>query len=368
MPDSNTNDEFTQTDDNLSTDNQSTDNQSTTNQSTTNQPTDNQPTTNQPTTNQPTTDNQSSTNQPTDNQPTTNQSIDNQPTHIVNETIVDTGLIVTNQQSIDTAGNIKTETTFNTTNDNVNNAHIKQNLVETVTNDYDNTNNSILLQIKDYAGKIKCEDFHGKGTIDDYNELFVAASKIANDTKQMKLDVDVDGFDEFGRAADELSELFASFTKKIQNINIINDSTFLQSVLNALVKIYNLSETFGKFKETILVTSSIKIPKSAHETNVVMQGVMDELSCAMNYINHFVSPDTEMTKANLTDVDKNIIKKAVQTIDNWKVLCDEGVSIALTNNTDIQSIKNINSSLKQKTSALKNATSALRTKMNLFKN
>jgi len=71
-----------------------------------------------------------------------------------------------------------------------------------------------------------------KGTIDDYNELFIAASKIANDTKQMKLDVEVDGFDDFGRAADELSELFASFTKKIQNINIINDETFLQSVLN----------------------------------------------------------------------------------------------------------------------------------------
>jgi hypothetical protein len=180
----------------------------------------------------------------------------------------------------------------------------------------------------------------------------------------MKLDVDVDGFDEFGRAADELSELFASFTKKIQNINIINDSTFLQSVLNALIKIYNLSETFGKFKETILVTSSIKIPKSAQETNIVMSGVMDELNCAMNYINHFVSPDTELVGASLSDVDKNIIKKAVQTIDNWKVLCDQGVSIALNNNSDIQNIKTINTNLKQKTNALKSATSALRAKIN----
>ena len=84
------------------------------------------------------------------------------------------------------------------------------------------------------------------------------------------------------------------------------------------------------------MTSSIKIPKSAQETNVVLTGVMDELNCAMNYINHFVSPETELQSANLSDVDKNIIKKAVQTIDNWKVLCDQGVSIALNNNSDIQ--------------------------------
>ena len=284
---------------------------------------------------------------------------------MVDQTIIEPGLVITNQQGISNDGTVKTETTFNTTNDDVNNAHIKQDLVETVESNYDNgTNSAILAQIKDYAGKIKCDDFHGKGTIDDYNELFIAASKIANDTKQMKLDVEVDGFDDFGRAADELSELFASFTKKIQNINIINDETFLQSVLNALIKIYNLSETFGKFKETILITSSIKIPKSAQETNVILTDVMDELNCAMNYINHFVSPDTELQSANLSDVDKNIIKKAVQTIDNWKILSDQGVSIALNNNSDIQNIKNINTNLKQKTVALKSATSALRAKIN----
>jgi len=92
--------------------------------------------------------------------------------------------------------------------------------------------------------------------------------------------------------------------------------------------------------------------------------VMDELNCAMNYINHFVSPDTELQSANLSDVDKNIIKKAVQTIDNWKILSDQGVSIALNNNSDIQNIKNINTNLKQKTVALKSATSALRAKIN----
>ena len=48
--------------------------------------------------------------------------------------------------------------------------------------------------------------------------LFEAASKIANDTKQMQLDVN-----DFGNATDELSKLFMNFTKRLQNINIIND-------------------------------------------------------------------------------------------------------------------------------------------------
>lgn len=80
---------------------------------------------------------------------------------MVDQTIIEPGLIITNQQGISNDGTVKTETTFNTTNDDVNNAHIKQDLVETVESNYDNgTNSAILAQIKDYAGKIKCDDFH----------------------------------------------------------------------------------------------------------------------------------------------------------------------------------------------------------------
>ena len=52
-------------------------------------------------------------------------------------------------------------------------------------------------------------------------------------------------------------------------------------------------------------------------------------------------------------VDKNIIEKAVSTIDNWQTLCDQGVSIALTNNTDMVYLKQTNQDLKQKSVAIK---------------
>ena len=284
---------------------------------------------------------------------------------ILDQIINDGNVVITNQQGIMTSGNVYTNTTFDTISNLT--VDIDQYLTENVVTGYDNSTETgqIVAQIREYANKIKCEEFHGKGSIDDYGALFTAASKIANETKQMKLDVDVEGFDEFGRAADELSALFTSFTQRIQTVNIIDDSDFLRAVLNALIKIDNLSNVFGKFKDTILVTSTIRIPASAHQTKLILEGVMDEVSCAMNYINHFVAPEqsNNLVAANLSDSDKLIINKAVDTIDSWNLLCDQGVSIALTNNTDIQYIKQTNNDLRTKTNTLKNATNLLRAKL-----
>jgi hypothetical protein len=111
----------------------------------------------------------------------------------------------------------------------------------------DSSINTVFLQIKQYASELKCSDFHGKGSIDDYQNLFLAASKIANESKQMQLDIDIEGFTEFGKAADELSSLFTSFIIKLDNVNIINDYSFLVSISLALGKIVNLSNIFGRF-------------------------------------------------------------------------------------------------------------------------
>lgn len=260
-------------------------------------------------------------------------------------------------------------TTFISTEPDKYDPNITQNLsqVVNVSDNISDANAALMNQIKDYASKISCSDFHGKGTIDDYSELFKAASKIANESKQIQLDVDVDGFNEFSQAADDLSNLFESFTLRLQNINIINDSVFLESIVSALEKIWKLSETFGKFKKTILATTTIQFPKTAHETAVALHDVVDEINCAMNYITHFVSPsNTSLVDADLSVEEKNIISKAVETIDNWNVVCEHGVTIAMNNNDDLKAIKSYNDSLKNSTNVLKNATSNLRSKLNSY--
>ena len=288
--------------------------------------------------------------------------------YTLNEIINQTGLEIKNQQGTSSDGTEITKTIFNTTNPN-DNLQISENLVGIVeVNDInDSMSNQILNDIKLYAGKIQCSDFHGKGTIDDYTEIFQAASRIANESKQMTLDIDIEGFNEFGQAADDLGKLFTSFIVKLENVNIINDISFLTSISIALKKIYNLSEIFGKFKETISATATIKIPKSISETKTVIEEVMGEINCAMKYIGHFVGTSTDpLVDANLSVDEQNIINQAVVTIDNWNTLSEHGVSIAMSNNSDIQYIKNANNDLKNSTISLQNATTALKNKLYQF--
>jgi hypothetical protein len=161
-----------------------------------------------------------------------------------NETITQPGFEVVNQMGTTADGDHVVHTTFTSTDPETYAPNINENLVEVI-DFYDdinsqasiNNNTSLFNEISTYASKIQCSDFHGKGTIDDYAELFRAASKIANETKQIELDVDIEGFNEISQAADELSALFQSFTVKLQNVNIINDTVFLTAVVNDIKKI-----------------------------------------------------------------------------------------------------------------------------------
>ena len=140
----------------------------------------------------------------------------------------------------------------------------------------------------------------------------------------------------------------------------------MTSISIALGKIVNLSNIFGKFKQSIFATTAIKIPKSAHDTKVVIEGVMSELNCAMQYINHFVAPTGNLHDADLSAAEKNIIAKSVDTIDNWNNLCEHGVSIAMSDNVDIQYIQHASIALKQTTVNLKSAATTLKAKLAAF--
>ena len=290
----------------------------------------------------------------------------------MNQVIDISGARIVNQQGQTADGNEVTHSTFETV-PHVDNQDVTINedltqVVESYYNDEkDATTMQVLSQIKSYAEQIKCTNFQGKGTIDDYSELFAAASKIATESKQMTLSVDVSGLSEFGQAADDLSKLFTSFITRLNNVNVINDLSFLQSIASALAKIVNLANVFGKFKETIIATSKIEIPKSAHDATVVVQSVLSEVNCAMTYISHFVDPSfVASDAANLSFVEKNIVKNAVQTIDNWNVLCQQDVAIAMSNSPDVISIKQASASFQSKTATLMNNTSTLRGKLSLF--
>ena len=151
---------------------------------------------------------------------------------------------------------------------------------------------------------------------------------------------------------------------KLENVSNIDDIVFLRAVSAALKKIWNLSEVFGKFKQTILATSSVQLPKSAHDTKVILESVIGNVNCAMKYISHFVDASfVAPADAELSVTEKGVIDAAVATIDNWNILCEQGVSIAMSNNPDIQYIKTASNQLKNTTQTLKSATNKLKGKL-----
>lgn len=293
--------------------------------------------------------------------------------HVINTVITDgSGYEIVNKTGADVSGSAVTQVTFDTTMPEVYDPQIHQKLSEVIEIYNDEAEASgqtelLLNEIEGYAAEIKCSDFHGKGSIDDYTALFQAASQIATESKQMELNVDIEGFNEFAQAADDLSALFSGFITKLQNVNIITDVTFLTAIASALKKIVNLSNIFGKFKETILATSTIQIPKTAHDTAVIIEGVMGEINCAMNYINYFVSPtDASLNGAQLSAAELNIIAQSVRTIETWNILCEQGVSIAMSTDPAVVYMQQASAELHQTTNNLKTATNTLRAKMAAF--
>ena len=292
-------------------------------------------------------------------------------TFTLNQVLDGSGAYVVNQQGKTASGNEVTHTTFSTImggdNQDVN---IAEDLTQVIVKYYDDVSdisgstNLVLKQIQEYAAQIKCSNFQGKGTIDDYTELFQAASQIANDSKQMTLSVDLSGFSEFGQAADDLSKLFTSFITKLESVNIINDLSFLQTIALALGKIVNLANVFGKFKETILATTTIEVPKSAHDAALLVNSVLNEVNCAMTYISHFVDGTSPApSSADLSATEQLVISKAVATIENWNVLCEQDVTVSMSNSPDVIAVKAACSSFGAKTAGLRANTSTLRGKM-----
>ena len=228
-------------------------------------------------------------------------------------------------------------------------------------------------EITMYAGKINCTDFQGKGTVEDYTELFQVASDLAKQAKQTTLNINIDGFKEFGNAADELSDLFKNYIVKIENMNVVNDTAFLSEILFYLKKIWNLSETFGKFKETIMGTSVIKIPKSLEDTRNILDGVMSEIDCAMKYIECFVSPECVADISlccpgsyELNSDEKKQIAEAVKTIQKWNYLYNDNIQIAISENADVQFIESANAIIKSTANIMKNNTAILKGKIKAF--
>ena len=88
----------------------------------------------------------------------------------------------------------------------------------------------------------------------------------------------------------------------------------------------------------------------------------------MKYVNYFVDASSNKpVDAELSTEESGIISAAISTIDNWATLCDQGVSIAMSSNPDIQYIQTASVNMGQTTVGLNAATNKLKSKLAKFK-
>jgi hypothetical protein len=235
------------------------------------------------------------------------------------------------------------------------------------TNEYD-INKQLQYEIREYASRINHKDFYENGTINDYSKLFESVSNMANEYKQIDLQFEINGFNEFSNTADQIINLFESFSKKLQNINIINDTTFLISISNALEKMCKLSESFIMFKKTILTISDVQIPKTVYNTTQILSNVMVDITSAINYICNFIDPsNNKVLNSELKKEDKIAIENAINIINNMKsnIECSD-IKNKLERDEVFKSITRYNNSIKKSSDILKNATFIFKNKINNY--
>ena len=242
-------------------------------------------------------------------------------------------------------------------------------IIQIYNDETDPSLNAIMQEISQYAANINCTNFQGKGSIDDYAELFTVASNLAREAKQTTLVIDISGFYEFGKAADELSNVFQQYIVKLENINVVNDMEFLKAITASLKKISHLADIFGKFKETILATSIVEIPKSLEDTRLILDGVMSEVDCAMKYVQHFICPENDISMcagSSLSPEEKALIAAAIATIQDWDNKYSKNLQGILSENADVKFIAEANQIIANTAKLLKNSTAVFKGKISIL--
>jgi len=86
----------------------------------------------------------------------------------------------------------------------------------------------------------------------------------------------------------------------------------------------------------------------------------------MQYINNFVTPNSNLQNAELSSADKLIIQKATTTINSWNSIVAHGVSVTMSENQNMKYIKQQNTNYIERASLLISTTTNLRNKFNFY--
>jgi len=183
-----------------------------------------------------------------------------------------------------------------------------------------------LEEISEYANKIYT-DLHAPETVintkEDYIKLFIVACKIAKQAKEVTLSIDYSIFGDFGNVADQLHDIFQNYIFRIKSMQDIEKNIdFLKSIATSLKKIWNIKETFTKFKNAIL-SLSLDTNELVIKTTSEMVMIENSIKQIQNWNNLY----TTGMKIELADKPPSFVENANKIIKNTSNILDDAVSI-----------------------------------------
>jgi hypothetical protein len=188
--------------------------------------------------------------------------------------------------------------------------------------------NTIIEEITEYANKIYSDVYGIEGicinTNEDYTKLFLLASKIAKQAKEAVISIDYSIFGDFSNVAENLHDIFQDYIVQLKNPNCLHDIKFLQSISNSLKKIWNIKETFRKFKEAII---SLSLDNIIHNRIDLSMDEIEIIEETIEKIQNWDKLYTTGMKIEISNKPYSFIEQANKIINSTSEIIEDAVSV-----------------------------------------
>lgn len=206
---------------------------------------------------------------------------------------------------------------------------------------------SLVLEIQKLQEKIKCSRFQGKGTMDDYANVFKKIQQYfaAVGDSNVEITIDTENLDNFAEQAKIFSEMFEEILIKFNKVSSVDDSVVLKKIRDDMVTITKMYENIDKFKAIVTGTSSLQIPQTIIDCTEVLNNINSDIACSLSYINYFVDSSAPMNelqlqRSQLSGDDKKALEFFENSIQVWIDMVNNDGTVAMSTNAYVKAFKN----------------------------
>ena len=139
----------------------------------------------------------------------------------------------------------------------------------------------ILEEIKFIVGRIKCENFHGIGTLDDYEELI----RLSQMVKGLEIDIDLTSLQSITEKADGIKQVFETLRTTLPTVLNLISVENLMIIRDAFCSILKMLDTIENFSLVIRNQYVIRNECMVKKISKTVDKVYKHLDCIFTHDN-----------------------------------------------------------------------------------